>query len=591
MGILRSWASIALACACLVAHAKVEITTNLKDGDKIAGEVLVRVTVKTDDLVSGVEFTIGDELRSTDDSTPYEMRIDTVAETEGALKLKIGAFTTNGQRAETTLNLVVDNELGKGPEHHVGLGNGSLSNSKFDEAIIHGRVALKAKSDFLPAKLLLARANFGKGILDSAEKFCGDVLTAEPNNLDALDLQAAIQLSKAFRARVSDPSASTAAINSALKAAAKSRGASLIRRLEELGQPTDANLKQWADTALRAGRFTAVINRLGERFRANPRDTAFTNRYLIALLRDGRMDEFNKSMAIAMRRGSPDAVTHILSAIHLQFLGKDSDSLAAEAQAIRNDPSDLTVRSGQAALALMRGRMPVAGQVAADLANEEGSRWEVQMYLSAVQNSRGDYDDAKRSFEAAVLNEPASIDAYVQRANQLIAFGLANADSRSVQLGVARGFFEAALEARPESHEALLGLALLNYLEGKAVDGMRLAEAALKASPEYPAAHYLVAVGSSLEVNALNSAAEAKLRQATDARSRGLNSDAAGFEKEAQALRDAARSKSDARTRAFRRAGELDPFSLSGVGSATPNDVWRYFATRGRTPTLIPVQY
>ncbi|MEZ5162384.1 MAG: Ig-like domain-containing protein [Fimbriimonadaceae bacterium] len=56
------------------------MTTNLTDGQAIAGTFQFEVRVQSEALVTNVEFYVGDDLRSTDSSTPYNFMLDTLEE-------------------------------------------------------------------------------------------------------------------------------------------------------------------------------------------------------------------------------------------------------------------------------------------------------------------------------------------------------------------------------------------------------------------------------------------------------------------------------------------------------------------------------
>jgi len=153
----------------------VEISLNVKDGDTISGEVRFRATVKSDALVNQVEFYVGDDLRDTKSSVPYEFKLDTLDpnQAEGDIKLTFAAYTTSGDSAKKTLKLKIDNALGKGADFYVQQGQDLVTVGKFDEAITAARIALKVKPTENGAKLVMARAYLGKGVLDSAPEVRG----------------------------------------------------------------------------------------------------------------------------------------------------------------------------------------------------------------------------------------------------------------------------------------------------------------------------------------------------------------------------------------------------------------------------------
>lgn len=584
--------AILLAAA---SFAKVEIKTDLKDGQTISGEITTRVVVQSNNLVTSVEFYINDDLRLSDDSTPYEFRIDTIAEAEGPLKLKISAYTSEGESASKTFTLKVDNGIGKGADKLVEEGYEFLRDGKIDEAINAGRVALKAKAKFIPARLLLAKANFQKGIYDLAQKFTEEILAEQPNNVEALDLNAAIALERAFNTmNRGDRNQTVETIKTALKQAASSRAKVYDARLEALGQPTDANLLRVTDVMLQAGRFNRVVSLLQPKFQSDPTNASIANRYIFALLRTGKLNEANLALGVYLRRGKPDAAGHALAAVILQALGKNQEALDAEKLAITNDASDLTVRSGQVLLSLSRGNMQVMGQLVKDLVKDESSRFEVLLYQSSVFNAAGDFERARQAFEEAVLAEPTSYDAYVLRANQLVGYSINPNSSKedvAFQRNLAKAYLEAALDARPESFEALTGLSILALFDNKTAEAIKLAEAATLAGPQYAGGYYVAALAANIEANNARVAAGEARQRASTARANRLLAEAEQLERQATQWERRSRELSVNSEKYLKAAKQSDAAGLEGRGLPSAFDAWRYFATRGRTPLLIQPQY
>lgn len=529
------------------AQVKLNVTANAKDG-VLRGEAVFTVTVESKDLVTQVEFYMGEDLRDSDTSTPYEFRIDTLAETEGPLDVRFVAYTENGERGEAKLKLRIDNELGKGADFHVAKGREALTDSKWDEAILCGRVALKAKPGYAPARLVMARANFGKGVFDAAQKFAEDVIAGEPENLEALDLLSAINLKRAFVtfARSSDAAESVNLVKAAMRQAAESRGKSLAARLESMRPVADGNRVAFAELAIQAGRFSLAIEALNPAYRADTREPKYAGRLAYAQLRAGRTRDAYATLQQHMKGGAADGATNALMAVFSELRGEGQKAFEFEREAILAGSGDPMVRTAQAWLALRRANSAALGRLAAELAKEQGERPEANYYLTAAYNQAGDLASSGDAFERAVLAEPAAYDLYIERANQSLALTIrpgASADDKKNQYAVARAFFEAAQAAKPESFEALTGLALVSVFEGKAAEAVRSALAAVAAGPEYPAARYALAAA----YGPANSAQAAK---------------------------------------ALAEAGKLDPANLEGRSIPNAVEAWRYFSRYGRMPFL-----
>jgi hypothetical protein len=150
----------------------VQLDVNVKNGDVLSVEKTFVVKVVSKNPVNQVEFYVGDDLRETDSSTPYEFHFDALSEPEGELKLKFAAYASDGESASKTITVRVDNGISQGADFHVQKAQESLIESKWDEAIRASRIALKAKPGFNPARMAesayaTAVASVGVGILSS----------------------------------------------------------------------------------------------------------------------------------------------------------------------------------------------------------------------------------------------------------------------------------------------------------------------------------------------------------------------------------------------------------------------------------------
>lgn len=542
----------AMVIAVCAAQAQdVKVTVNVDDKATISGQTKFKVSVQAKNAVNQVEFYVGDDLRSTDDSTPYEFTLDTIAEKEGALKLKFAAFTSEGDRGEKVLDLTIDNQLDKGADFHVDRAKELVANSKWDEAIAAGRVALKAKEKYLPAEIVMARANLGKGVFDTAQKFIDDALAQEPNNPEVLQLASAIRLKAAFMTlnRGGDKNETAKAIKQALLAAVQARSTYLGNLLDKIGAVTDTNRMSYVDTAILAHRYSRAIDALATIWKKDFKNTAVANRLLYAQLRSSRLSDAAQTIADYEKFGSVDAYGNALRAIFYNRVGKIDQSNDAEREAILGDSQDLGVRTTQAFLALIRQNKTALGQISTDLAKDEGNRPIVNYYLSTILFVNGYFEESQNAFQKAAMGDPANYDMFIEAGNQAIILAnqpSAKSDDKKLQMAAARSYFEVALAVRPDSFEALTGLSILDLMDGKTEDAVRRARAATAASKEYAAGHYAL------------SAALGTL----------------GNSQEGIKCADI--------------AGKLDDANLGGRGIPTVMQVWQYFYRYGRMPLITP---
>lgn len=577
--------------ATLVAYAlfapAITVNVNAQDGETISSDRVFRVTVQAENPVTQVEFYVGEDLRETDSSTPYEFKLSVLDEAEGPVKLTFAAYTSEGENAKKVINAKVDIGLSKGADFHVQRGTELLSNGKFDDAIMAGRIALKAKAGYGPARLLMARAYYRKGVYDQAQKFAEDVVLAEPNNAEANELLAGISLQKAFttfNAPGSDKKETLEAIRQALKTSAESRRRNLEAQFDAAGTPTEANALAYSDTAMRSLRFSAAISTLSPLFRKDDTNNKVANRLAYAQIRTGRFADARITLNQLKKRGAHDAYGFALTAIVESFFGNNSGADEAIKEGILSDSEDMGVRTAQVFLALQRGQSSAMRDLAAALSKDAGQRSEVLYYLSIINNATQNYVEAEKQFQQAVLADPTIYPMYIERANQALALAasgrITDRENLAYQFSMAGAFFEAALACKPDAPEVLTGMAISAILQSKPADAVKYARSAASSGPTYAAAHYVLAGVSSLMQDEMTARA-ARIR--TEDKDGVLDSDQraeiAKLENEARNFRVEVQKSRDL-------AEKLDTRNLSGRPVPTTLDAFNYYYRYGRLPLL-----
>lgn len=543
-----------LACAAAVAmtawsYAALTLDVNFKNGDSLKGDVQFVVNARSENLITSVEFYVGDDLRGNDSSRPYTFDLDTLTEADGPFKVKFAAYTREGDQAQVTLNLKIDNGMALGVDHHVKASQEATSEGKWDEAIYHGRVAIKIDPESNPARMALSRANLGKGILDLAQKYAEDVVAAEPTNIDARTLLSGISLRRAFNAFQSgagDRAATVRLISDALVSAASNQRKAVDQRLDAFGEVNDANLIAWADTMIDARRFGAVISRLSPLFNADNRRTDVGNRLVYAQLRSGRYTDARRNIELMRRFGSPDGYTFAVSGILSSIQGNRAAADEDFKQALLSDPTGLAVQSANIYANLIQGNVRGFSDLTTQLRTATGPNPISDYYLMIALAFGRDFEASRATFESAILFDPLSAELLTERAYQVFGFSYTaslSSDEANFQRQYAKGLLRAAIEARPESFEALSALSALELQLGNNDEALRWARAAVAAGPDYAGAHFAL------------SGALSALNRPTDARN------------------------------AATKAGELDR-RLSGATTPRAQDLFRYLAVSGRSPWL-----
>ncbi|MBX3120161.1 MAG: hypothetical protein KF784_13935 [Fimbriimonadaceae bacterium] len=563
-----------------------QVSVNVKDGDTISGEMNFRVSVQSKNPVNQVEFYVGDNLRDTDSSTPYEFKLDTISENDGSIKLTFAAYTTEGENVKRVVNAKIDNGLSKGADFHVTRGRELLSESKWDDAILAGRIALKAKPNHNPARLIMARAYYGLGVLDKAQKYAEDALSDDPKFSEAQEFLSAILLNQVFTIinRGGKEEETIKAIRTTLVGAVTNSRKFVDAGVDNFGTVTAENRMAYVDAAIRAHRYSAVTQELGPIFRQNSKDYQVGNRLAYAYVRLGRWDEAFIAMEAMKRAGVLDAYSYALLGVIEAWRSNEQASDDAMREAVLSDGDNLGVRTAQAAIALRRGRYDTLGPLSTALVNDAGSRTESFYYRSIAQNARSQFADAERSFQRAVLADPINYEMYIERGNQALTLVInsqvsSNQFPHLVQL--ARAYFEASLAARPDSAEALTGIAFVSAYEKKNADAIRFARAATQANANYAAGHFLLSM--------VAATGEAEAKAAAENIRRGTRDGSLTSEQREQIRRlsDQSNEYGKEAVRANQEAGRLDRANLSGRTMPGTIEAFNYFVRYGRIPYMI----
>lgn len=520
--------------------------TLVKNGDSLTGEVQFRAILQTDHPIQAVEFYVGDDLRESDGSTPYEFKLDTLSEEDGNIKLRFKGFTTEGQNVEKVYTLVVDNGVSKGADFHVQKGNEYLTNGKYDEAITEGRIAQKADKNSLNARILLARANFAKGIYDKAQKFAEDALELDKDNRAAKEVIISLKVQQTFSAvsrSSEDRKEVIDSIRKGLSEAIKYR-ASLLNDDVDKNAANKTSL-EYLDAAIRARRYALVIDALAPVLKGEFKNNELNNRLAFAYLMTNQVSKADELLRNVKKFGEYDGYGFALAAIIATENGVDTTADDMIKEALLNNPDSLGLKTAQAYIALKRDRPRALADAAASLMKENETRSESFYFAAALSNRLKDVEKGRKYFEKALKADAADHDMYIEQGNEAIALSLmtgVSSKDKDFQLEYAHAMYDLALQCRDNSGQALAGIAIAASFQKKANEALSYAEAATKAAPSYAAAWYAYAAALSYK-------------------------------------------RMDARA-ALAKAQDLDPRNLKGRAMPDDNLVFRYFNTTGRTPVL-----
>lgn len=537
-----------LIVAAAVAFASdIKVNSNLKSGDKIGGRVTLRVTVESSMPVNQVEFYHKGRLLRTATSTPYMLEINTLVEDEGPYDVEVAVYLTDGESKRETLRLVIDNNLGLGAAAHTENARRFLQSGNYGGAIQAGLVALKCDEHYVPAKIVVARAYYEKGDFAEAQTF-GESALASGDNVEAYELLSAVFAKRAFRLLALGENRAQAMeqITQSLISSVRNKRKAVEMEIKAAGAITDANLYAVLGLHIKNNDFSIVARLMRERYNQFDPDTRVANFLIHSLMRQGKIKEAVEVVHQVTKNGAPDETTFALMtaayAYYRNFEKADESLRNATLAAADGDP---LVMTAAAFVAIKKGDRRAMQSQVQDMVRKSILVPEALFYLSVLQYYTSDLMAARDSYERTVVSNPLLYDIYIQEGYASLGKSIRTQESELLPLQAA-GYMRVALEAMPDSPEALNGLAIVSLFQGKNEDGLKWAEAAVRAGPEYAWTWYTY------------SCALDRARKTVEANN------------------------------AIKRAGELDPEILKGRAIATIEEAWTYTVTHGRIATLVP---
>ncbi|MCS7190054.1 MAG: Ig-like domain-containing protein [Fimbriimonadales bacterium] len=451
------WWLAGLLSACALAQPKQEatITVNLENGATVKGTVKLVARVQSEKLVERVEFIIDGALREVDDSTPYEYEWDTVTDTEGERTLKITAFLEGNKSVSKELKVIIDNGVALGAAHHYQQAREAFAEGKFEDALYHTRVALKADSAHRESRILQIQTLLRLGRAAEADEAVEDLARLYPDSLETQELRVAASLRRAKNARNE---------RELLRNAIDAQHKINQLRLKALGdsQAPDAVVTR---SMLRfvEGEASATLGELLTLLEREPSNTRYLNLLGYAYLQLGRLRDVLVITATAARRGAANDYTYALRGLAAALLNDTREQERAFAEAEKLDKESKALLAAQANLAMLGRRITTVGRLAAQAQGLSDNTPQVAFlrYWSFVNNR--EYDRAKDAFWRVLDLNPLMAEAYQLRGMLNLIDGLRPGDEDL--LGVAREWFEMALQARPNYAPAHLGIALSYALE------------------------------------------------------------------------------------------------------------------------------
>ncbi len=438
------------ACAFAQPKQTATISVNLENGATIKGTVKLIARVQSESLVERVEFSVDGVLREVDESTPYEYEWDTITDSEGERTVKITAFLEGNKSVSKEIKVIIDNGVALGAAHHYQQAREAFAEGKFEDALYHTRVALKADSMHREARVLQIQTLLRLGRAAEADDAVEDLARFYPDSIETQELRVAASLRRAKNARNERE-----LLRNALDAQHKINQ----MRLKTLGDSrTPEAVVSRTLLMIAEGEAGATINDLLQLVDREPNNTRYLNLLAYAYLNAGRLRDVLVITNTAMRRGAADDYTYAIRGLAAALLNdtREQERAFEAAEKIERESKSLLV--ARANLAMLGRRAVVVGRLAAQAQglSDNSPQTAFMRYWSFVNNR--EYDRAKDAFWRVLDLNPLMAEAYQLRGMLNLIDGLRPGDEDLIE--VAREWFELALAARPNYAPAHLGIAM-----------------------------------------------------------------------------------------------------------------------------------
>lgn len=170
------------------AHAAIKISFNILDGSKISNVASITAHVKSKTLIAQVEFFVDGQSRAVITGIPYRFKWDTISDTEGKHTLKVVATDVDGDTAQASISVIIDNDLSIGAPALAAKAVTALKSGDAKAARNFARCALKADPNNIDGAAALATIYAQAGNYQMAANTLSGVKELDSNSPAMLQL-------------------------------------------------------------------------------------------------------------------------------------------------------------------------------------------------------------------------------------------------------------------------------------------------------------------------------------------------------------------------------------------------------------------
>lgn len=494
----RLMAPILLAVLVQTGALAASVTLSVADGAVLADTVTVtaRVTGFEDSGVQHVRFLVDGEEKNRDSSIPYTFDWDTLEYSEGPHVLEAIATDMTGASARASVRVTIDNELGKGADHHGRIALEALGRKDADTARRHARRALRIDPKNVTAARALAALH------RAAREYDRAIALLEQASIPEDDIEARRDLMALYVLRGDAGDTTESFLQGVTEAweQAKRVDTARIERLKTAGAI------ERGDAAFAARRWRDAIIAYQSVGDAAEMPITVANRLLLAYVRAGRWRDCELLLRTLDRDNRADDVTRAVQGYYLLKIHKPAEARRVVQQAAENRVLPAIVVAAAADLILgdqARARDEI--ETAAGMAPDSAAVLYLQTFVTREPI------DLRKQLALAVAADPVQPEILVRKAHEILA------SNRPAKYDEAERILLLARRMEEENADVLLTLAALYMVQERAEEAWPLLEALQSREKEAP--DVLVGMALSLRMR------DRRARDITDLLARAMKAD------------------------------------------------------------------
>lgn len=465
---LKSVCTVLFLCAAAPpVFARPGAKVNIEDGAVLSDIVKVKAIPLANAGISKVEFSVDDQLRLTVTKPPYEYKWDTIEDDEGARRLIVSVYDTDGKATSKRIKVEIDNGLTLGIKPHADKAIALFREGDMKKAALEGRKAFRISQTEVNSLRVMGIAVGQQGDFTRAinmlelpprinNQIVGDPKRFPLNDPAAMEIRGYLHVMRA----ASNPNVGGAAD----LAVAMDMARKLREHYVEEARAAHPELKSTADkfavgdALFMKGDYDGALNAYMGASTSGADGIHATNRCALAMLYAGKYEDTIRMLNDVILKGQPNGGTYaVLGAVYLQQRKYAQAQKAIEPGRSMRSPAALAV-AAQTDIAVRDYRRSFT---ALDRAAEQADLPELHYAAAQVYADERDLKLATQSIMEAIVRDPSDMNLYATRAYQLAALVPNDGMNQALEI------FDAILQREPKHRPSMIGKAIILIYQKK----------------------------------------------------------------------------------------------------------------------------